>query len=305
MFFGRSGRSEHYEKGIRFFDQGQYEHAIVAFKSSLSDGQGTELMQRLSRFYLAEAHSALASSQIGGSSTEAIANLQEALAINPGYADLHFQLGRAYLQSGDSRRAIPCFEKAMSINPRYARASLMRGIARYDLGEHEAALADAATAASWDSLFSPQLLDEARAVHTAGDLAAARRLLVRMGETDTDDALTHARTALDLYRRGMYADAVESYRLALAISPEYADLHNQLGVTLFALGRDTEAASEFDAAARINPRYGEAILNHGLVLRRLGRPFDAQAKFARVLELDPQHAAAREALEALTVAQAA
>ena len=46
----------------------------------------------------------------------------QALAINPQFADLHFQYGRACRLAGDPAAARAAFEQALAINPRYARA---------------------------------------------------------------------------------------------------------------------------------------------------------------------------------------
>lgn len=306
MFFGRSGRNEHYERGIRLFDQGQFEPAIAAFQASLTDGRGGHLVERLARFYLAEAHSALAASQLnGGGSERAIENLKAALEINPSYADLHCQLGRAYLNRERYGEAAACFERALDINPQYARASLLLGATLYARDDAAASFRRVEAAMAWDPTLSRDLFREVREADARGERDVALRLLNKMNEAEANDALSHARTALDLYRRGMYADAAASYRMALAIQPDYADLRNQLGVTLYALGQDPEAAGEFEKALAINPRYVEAILNLGLVLRRLGRTAEARERFERVLALDPGNAAAQESLDSLAAAVAA
>ena len=48
---------------------------------------------------------------------EGIANLLQAAELRPGYADLHFHLGRAFLKTGQSLRAISSLNRALDINP--------------------------------------------------------------------------------------------------------------------------------------------------------------------------------------------
>lgn len=43
--------------------------------------------------------------------------------------------------------------------------------------------------------------------------------------------------------------------------PEYADLHNQLGILLFMVGKDEEGGKHLLKAVNINPRYWSAIIN--------------------------------------------
>jgi tetratricopeptide (TPR) repeat protein len=297
---GRGGRSPHYDRGIRLFDQGLYEQAIEAFRQALDEPRGGALVERLARFYLAESHSALALAQINNRADErAIDNLRQAITISPNYADLHYHLGCAYLNQNEVSVAVPAFERALEINPGYARARLQLGVALYQLGRRTEGLAAAEEAAALEPALNQSLLAEARRADEAGDADAALGQLRRIGEIDGDEAIFHARLALDLFRRGMLDEAVDEYRQALAINPNYADLRNQLGVTLFAARRDEEAIVEFAHALKINPRYVEARLNHGLALRRLGRKDEARTEFTTILTLDPDNQVAQEALQTL------
>jgi tetratricopeptide (TPR) repeat protein len=297
---GRGGRSPHYDRGIRLFDQGLYEQAIEAFRQALDEPKGGALVERLARFYLAESHSALALAQMTNRAEErAIDNLRQAITISPNYADLHYHLGCAYLNQNEIVLAVPAFERALEINPGYARARLQLGVALYQSGRRLEGLDAAEAATGLDATLNPALVAEARKADESGDTEDALTLLRRIGETDGDEAIFHARLALDLFRRGMLNEAVDEYRQALAVNPNYADLRNQLGVTLFAARRDEEAIIEFAHALKINPRYVEARLNHGLALRRLGRKDEARAEFTTILTLDPDNQVAQEGLHSL------
>ncbi|MDX1933949.1 MAG: tetratricopeptide repeat protein [Capsulimonadales bacterium] len=303
--FNRSGRSQHYDRGIRLFDQGLYEQAIDEFKQALSEARGGALVERLARFYLAESYSALAQSQMTRPATSrAIENLQAAIAISPNYADLHYHLGVAYLNRSQMDDALDCFRNALEINPAYARALLQYGIALYLKGSYEEGLQAAEQAADLDPVLPRKFVEDARRADAENDRDGVVARLRRMVESEGDEAMYHARLALDLFRRGMLTEAIEEYRQALEIAPNYADLRNQLGVTLYAAGRDEEAIVEFNHALSINPRYVEARLNHGLALQRQGFPAQAHAEFCHVLELDPDNQMAAEALNQTRAAAA-
>lgn len=300
---GRGGRSQHYDRGIRLFDQGLYEQAIEAFRDALGEPKGGPLLERLARFYLAESFSSLALSQMAhGAPDEAAQNLREAISLSPNYADLHYHLGCVCLNRGEGAEAVAAFDRALEINPHYARACLFRGVALYQVGRTREGLASAERAVALDSSLKGGLLEQAKTADARGDRETAIQFLRQMGEADADDALFHARLALDLFRRGMYREAAAEYRQALAVNPNYADLRNQLGVTLHASGDNEGAVEEFAYALRINPRYVEARLNRGLSLRRLGREDDARADFNAVLDIDPENQAAQEYLNAVPAA---
>ena len=66
-----------------------------------------------------------------------------------------------------------------------------------------------------------------------------------------------------------------------------------LGIALNAQGLYPEAIEEFRRALALNPKYGEARTNLALTLRAAGRTEEADAEFRRVLEDDPGNALAR------------
>lgn len=291
------GRSEHYNRGIRLFDQGLHEQAVGAFRNALKE-RGDALSQRLARFYLAESHTALALSfQDRGAYDRAEAEIQEAIAINPNYADLHYHLGCARLGKEDTNGAVSALRRATEINPRYAKALLQLGIALYAAGDRSGGLRRVQEALEIDEAFDRAPLTEARDADKRDDTQTALAHLKRIGEADVDDIAFHTKLAVDLFRRGMLAEAEEEFRSALAINPNYADLRNQLGVTLFAAGKNAEAEAEFASALAINPKYIEAYVNRGLALEKLGRRSEAEAAFRAALERDPENAVAREHLQ--------
>ncbi len=268
----RSEDATDYDRAVRLFDEGKYETAITEFEAILSHPRLSPLTDGLSRFYLTEAHAALAKQQAAHSASaqggvildkhaaeEAAAHLRQALTLHPHYADLHFRLGCTLLALEKLDEASAAFTQSLAINPNYADARRLNEAVQ--LGQ-----------------------------------AAAELALAELPPSLEDSIALHSRLALDLYRKGEFEAAADSYRQALALAPTYPDLHNQLGVALHAADQDDEALQAFTRALEINPRYIEVRLNRAVALRCLGREKDALEELERVLELDPKNAAAREAL---------
>lgn len=51
----------------------------------------------------------------------------------------------------------------------------------------------------------------------------------------------------------------------LAVNPQYADAHNNLGLALGSLGRKAEAITHFQRALAIRPAYADAQINLSMV----------------------------------------
>ena len=65
--------------------------------------------------------------------------------------------------------------------------------------------------------------------------------------------------------------AVKSYEKSLAIKPDYAEVHYNLGVTFQELGQLDEAVKCYKKALAIKPDYAIACNNLGFTLQELGQ----------------------------------
>jgi tetratricopeptide (TPR) repeat protein len=90
----------------------------------------------------------------------------------------------------------------------------------------------------------------------------------------------------------MFADAVVHYQRALALDPDYPQVHSNLGTTLLAQGKLHEAIVHYERALVLGPNYAGAHKNLGLALHRQGKFADAVAHYQRprALALDPDYA---------------
>lgn len=106
-----------------------------------------------------------------------------------------------------------------------------------------------------------------------------------------------------VYRLGIVEDsrqnweaAIEHYREALAIKPEYDRAHLNLAGDLARLGRRDEAMEHFTAAEKLNPSYYRIPFNRGVLLEESGSFDAAEAAFRRTTELEPRYLLGRVAL---------
>lgn len=97
-------------------------------------------------------------------------------------------------------------------------------------------------------------------------------------------------------RRGRLQAAIELYRQALAITPDFSDAINNLGIALAQLGRASEAVEMFGRAIAVRPSYAEAHNNLGIALAQLRRFEDARGSFETALALKPDYAEAHNNL---------
>jgi tetratricopeptide (TPR) repeat protein len=91
-------------------------------------------------------------------------------------------------------------------------------------------------------------------------------------------------------------EAAARFEQALAIEPDLAEAHYNLGIALMGLDKTTEAIARFRRAIELKPDYTVAHFNLGNALQDLGRGDEALAHYERTLVLHPGFAQAHVAL---------
>jgi protein O-GlcNAc transferase len=85
------------------------------------------------------------------------------------------------------------------------------------------------------------------------------------------------------------AEPIAHYRQALALKPDLAVAHNNLGVALRDLGKPEEAAASLRRALQLNPEYVDAHANLAIALMQRGQDVEAIASWRRAAQLAPHN----------------
>jgi tetratricopeptide (TPR) repeat protein len=133
---------------------------------------------------------------------QAIEACSAIIEVHPEWADVHFKLARAYEAKGSHGKAISEYKKAIAINPEY--------------------------------------IDACRC----------------LGELYSDE--------------GFYNEAIEQFNIVLntKVKFDYADIHKHKGVALEKIGKEEQAIEEYKKALEINPDYSEANFNMAKIYYR-------------------------------------
>jgi len=104
--------------------------------------------------------------------------------------------------------------------------------------------------------------------------------------------MAHSNLGYFLEMSGHPDQAVAEYQAAIALKPDYPEVHNNLGSAWSKLpGRQAEAAAELQTALRLKPDYAEAHYNLANVwLQMPGRLDDAIAEYQAAVRLAPDFA---------------
>jgi tetratricopeptide (TPR) repeat protein len=104
--------------------------------------------------------------------------------------------------------------------------------------------------------------------------------------------MAHYNLGILLSQEGEADQAMDHYRQAVVLRPDYAEAHYNLGRLLVEHGQLTDAIAHYERAAAINPADAEAQNNLGVTLFGTGRGDDAIAHYQKALGIRPDYAEA-------------
>ena len=198
---------------------------------------------------------------------------------------------RAVRRQADGRlaEAEPLYHAVLAHCPGHALSLHMLGVIRLQSGRY----ADAHTLLS---AALPLLADSAEIHRHLGVALQALGRLVEAAEAYREalrrrpDAVVWILLGLVHEMLGDNAGALASFTAAVALQPQSADAHNNLGAALDRAGRFDDAMAAYARALALQPGHAEALLNTAGGLRAAGQPLAARAAIERVLAADPAHA---------------
>ena len=127
---------------VTYNELGMYEAARLVYAEIRTRGVGGgRSIDRFAMGRIANMHAETGQAYLdAGMIPEAIQELERAVSLGPGFADLRTRLGVLYRDTGDRRRAREQFEKAIESNPSYAQSRIMLGVLLLSGGATDAAI---------------------------------------------------------------------------------------------------------------------------------------------------------------------
>jgi serine/threonine-protein kinase len=103
-----------------------------------------------------------------------------------------------------------------------------------------------------------------------------------------ESAGAHLNLGLALEAQGKLDEAVAAYRRALALDPNYAAACDSIGVALAMQGKLDDAIAAHRRALALDPKYALAHYDLGVTLSKQGRLDEAVTAYRQALDLDPK-----------------
>ena len=234
--------------------------------------------------------------------------------------EAHYNLGIAYLESGQYSRAVPEFEAAIKLDANFigAHCALCRAYLEQD--ELEKANTAVTEALKLDATHQPamllcdtitqayynrgrQHLDAGRYTEAVPTFQKALTLDADLGRSgvvsDTENKHIHAHLGAAYIGLKAYQEAIDALQNAIALDADLVDAHYNLGYAYVEQGHPDKAVPHLERAIAIAPNLKRAHYNLARAHRESGNLEAATHAITETLRLDPNYQPAHELANAI------
>ncbi|MBA3569748.1 MAG: tetratricopeptide repeat protein, partial [Pyrinomonadaceae bacterium] len=106
-------------------------------------------------------------------------------------------------------------------------------------------------------------------------------------QQESEDAMTYLRLGVKHFMANRYVEAVEAYKQAIRLKPDFAGAYHNLGYVYDELGRYKEALESYKHAVQLTPNDAGMYSNMAVTYRKMGRYKEAVASCKQAISLRP------------------
>src|ERR1700682_2053868 len=231
----------------------------------------------------------------------ALADLDEAIWLDPAYACAYTNRGRVYAFKRDLDRAMADYDEAIRIDPSFALAYSNRGDAWYGKGDIDRAFADFNAAIKLDPGLAIAYGNRGFVYYRKHDITHAIQdysMQIKL----SPDVLAYINRG-NAFRDSEQLDrAAADYAEVIRLAPTDARGWRNRGMIRLYKGDNKGGLADYDKAVQYDPADVFSWNNRGQARMRLGDKSGAIADFRKALELRPDLRSARDSLQQLGAA---
>lgn len=216
-----------------------------------------------------------------------IAMLRRALSVQPGQAEVLYELGRALYELGQTQSALECFDVCLASKPGYADTHNARGIMLSNLGRNEDASRSFLQAVTLNPHYASAYNNLGNEYLKLGKHEDALASFNRAIELQPDFANAYNGRGSILLFLDRHEEALDSFERAIALEDDLTEAWNGRAIAFSNLSRYEEALSSYQRVLADQPDNYQALYNIGEMLTRMGRQVEALEYYNQALAISP------------------
>ncbi len=230
-----------------FTPHGETPKAIVSLETNLSSPPKDSL-QNSSENYRTRGNQLLAQGKLA----EAAACYQQAIDIDPGFADGYLNLGFVLKEQKRYTEAERALKQAVLLNPKLEDAHYLIGTIAQQQGKLNEAIESFNAALSLKPNFEIVYCDLCHALFQFGKIDMAKRVIENALALNSNHAEFHCDQGNLFYHEKQLNQAITCYQRALLLNPDFLQVHTNMGNVLMQAGKVNEAITSYEKALAIN-----------------------------------------------------
>ena len=190
-----------------------------------------------------------------GELLQALADYDEAIELDPGYAKAYNNRGNIYLFQGQFDKASADFNKAIELDPADGRTYANRGLV---------------------------YAQENKMPEAISDFTKALEINSRLTEVYNNRGLAY------MYQ-GKNIEAISDFNRAIAQEARYGDPYYNRGLSYLSMGNLEQAISDFNVSIEIDPNFSDGYNSRGLAYTYRGDLKQSVADYSKAIEINPNY----------------
>ena len=205
-------------------------------------------------------------------------------------AETYFYRGNEKYLMTSYEDAITAYNEAIRLQPDFANAYVNRGLAKEKLGQHEAAIVDYSSAIKIDPELAGAYNNRGSVQRRLGQHFLALEDLSTAIQLDPHYVKAYVNRGNTKNSLGHPNEALEDFNTALDLDPGSAEAYNNRGIAKASLMQLPDAIKDFDTAIELNPDLANAYYSRGIAKYITGRQIrEAKSDLLTALKLAKRH----------------
>jgi tetratricopeptide (TPR) repeat protein len=221
---------------------------------------------------------------------EAARDYSKAIELEPSNAGAYWGRGDVYTQLGKLEEALQDYNKAIELKPDDFGAYLKRGNTYYRLGQFEMALPDYSKAIELEPNDSGAYVGRGNTYYRLAQFGKALPDYSKAIELEPNDSGAYVGRGNTYAQLEQFEKALQDYSKAIELEPNYAGAYLGRGDAYVQLGQLREALQDYNKALEFEPDDFGAYLRRGNAYVRLEQFEEALQDYSKVIELEPNNA---------------